>query len=210
MAWAQPACDFTAVGKNMESAAAQGDWDTAYSHARQIVEAQPNDLSTLTADEQYWIGLAHMYLMAGAFDMAEEDLQDSRAEFASKMRQMVLNPGVEDVRMVSHGEQIALEDYLVPGQTVIFDFYSDYCPPCVQISPYLARLARQRDDIIVVKVDINRPDHGGGIDWGSPVARQYDLNSIPDFRVYGPEGEKLAEGQQAHEMVVGWLQEMEG
>jgi len=207
-AFAQETCDFTTVGKNMESAAAQGDWESAYAHAQQIVVARPDDISALSADEQYWLGLAHLYMMAQAFDLAEEGLQDSRSEFASEMRQMVLNP-YEDVRVISQGERVTLTDYLVPGQYVIFDFYSKYCGPCVQVGPMIESLARERDDVVLVKVDINRPGHEG-IDWQSPVAQQYNLRGIPYFNVYGPDGELAAEGQQARTMVIGWLQEMEG
>jgi hypothetical protein len=51
-----------------------------------------------------------------------------------------------------------------------------------------------------VKVDINRPDVRG-IDWRSPVARQYELNSIPHFKVYGPDGKLQVEGDEAYAVV---------
>lgn len=203
---AQQTCDFEAVGPAMENAAAEGNWDSAYQMARQIAGAAPEDLSTLSADHQYWLGLAHMYLMAQSFDMAEEGLEDGRSELASQMSEMVLNPQVEDVRTVSHGEQIELSDYLVPGQNVIFDFYSKYCGPCLQIAPAIEAIANQRDDVVLVKVDINRPGVDG-IDWKSPVAQQYELRSIPHFKIYGPDGELKAEGQQAMQQLQQWAQE---
>ena len=36
---------------------------------------------------------------------------------------------------VSKGAQIKLSDYVVAGKTTIFDFYSDYCGPCVAFAP---------------------------------------------------------------------------
>jgi thioredoxin len=107
---------------------------------------------------------------------------------------------------VSHGQTIKLEDYLVPGKTVVFDFTSQYCPPCRAIAPHLDKLHEKRDDIVVVSVDINRPDVQG-IDWQSPVARQYDVHSIPAFKVYGPDGKLVAEGDKARTMVVGWFED---
>ncbi len=92
---------------------------------------------------------------------------------------------------ISQGQEVALTDYLVPGKTVIFDFTSKYCGPCQAYTQPLALLHAQRADIAVVKVDINRPDVKG-IDWQSPVARQYGLHSIPQFRVYGPDGRLVA------------------
>ena len=109
---------------------------------------------------------------------------------------------------VSQGQEIDLADYAVEGQSVVFDFMSDYCPPCKQIAPYMDRLHAESSAVTVVKVDINRPGVRG-IDWQSPVAAQYRLSSIPHFKVMDDEGNLVAEGDQAWEMVVGWLQELD-
>ncbi|MDD2765650.1 MAG: thioredoxin family protein [Opitutaceae bacterium] len=106
---------------------------------------------------------------------------------------------------ISMGQAVKLEDYLVPGKTIVVDFYSEYCPPCRAISPRLEKLHAARADIVVVKVDINRPGVKG-IDWRSPVARQYQLQSIPHFKVFGPDGKLQAEGDEAYEMVASWLE----
>lgn len=110
---------------------------------------------------------------------------------------------------VSKGERVKLADYMVPGKITVFDFYSDYCGPCVQVAPALDELHRKRGDIVVVKVDINRPGMKR-IDFSSPVAQQYALRSIPHFKVYGPDGKLLADdaegGQKARRMVMGWIQ----
>jgi thiol-disulfide isomerase/thioredoxin len=105
---------------------------------------------------------------------------------------------------ISHGAEVTLADYMVPGKTMVFDFTSEYCPPCRALAPRLDKLHADRTDLAVVKVDINRPDVKG-IDWQSPVARQYGLRSIPHLKVYGPDGKLLAEGDAAYEMVAGWL-----
>jgi thiol-disulfide isomerase/thioredoxin len=109
---------------------------------------------------------------------------------------------------VSRGEPVKLTDYLVPGKTVIFDFYSDFCGPCVQVAPALEKLHQTKTDVVVVKVDINRPGVKR-IDWDSPVARQYSLRSIPHFKVYGPDGKLKAEdgptSNRARQMVLALL-----
>lgn len=107
---------------------------------------------------------------------------------------------------IAHGEQVEIKDHLVPGKITVFDFTSEYCPPCRKISPLLDELHARRDDLAVVKIDINRPDTKG-IDWKSPVARQYSLNSIPHFKVYGADGKLMAEGDAAFEMVAGWIEQ---
>jgi thiol-disulfide isomerase/thioredoxin len=110
---------------------------------------------------------------------------------------------------ISKGAEVKLTDHLVAGKTVIFDFYSDYCPPCVAIAPELEKLHAKRADVVVVKVDINRPGIKG-IDWKSPVAQQYNLRSIPHFKVYGPDGKLVAEdsptNSAARKIVVGMFE----
>ena len=93
---------------------------------------------------------------------------------------------------VAKGQPVNLTDYLVPGKTVVFDFYSDYCPPCVQVAPLLDELHRSNPNVVVVKVDINRPGVKR-IDFDSPVAKQYRLPAVPHFKVYGPDGKLKAE-----------------
>ena len=105
---------------------------------------------------------------------------------------------------VSHGETIAIKDYLVPGKTTVFDFYSEYCPPCRALGPYLERLHAQRPDVAVVKVDINRPGIHH-IDWQSPVAQEFGLESIPHLKVYNPDGTLNSEGDPARELVGRWI-----
>ncbi len=107
--------------------------------------------------------------------------------------------------VISYGEQVSLTDHLVTGKTTIFDFSSPFCPPCQEIAPLLADLHQRRDDLAVVTVNINRPEVKG-IDWGSPVARQYNLESVPSFVIYGPDGVKQLEGEMAKDQVVSWLQ----
>lgn len=122
--------------------------------------------------------------------------------------------------VIAHGETVKLTDYLVPGKTTVFDFTSKYCGPCQAYNEPLHELHAKRADLAVVKVDINRPDVKG-IDWESPVARQFDLHSIPHFKVYGPDGklraedkivfgpdgrpDRAASSSAARQMVDGWI-----
>ena len=117
--------------------------------------------------------------------------------------------GIEPLR-ISHGDTVDLKDYLVPGKTIIFDFYSDFCPPCRALKPSLEKLHATRSDLALVVVDINRPGVRG-IDWKSPVARQYQLNSIPHLAIFGPDGRLIALDQDndpaARSLVIRWISE---
>ena len=74
----------------------------------------------------------------------------------------------------------------------------------MHISPLLEELGEKRPDLQIVKVDINRPGVTG-IDWQSPLARQYDLKSIPHFKIYDSKGNVVDEGDPAYKKIMGWL-----
>lgn len=99
---------------------------------------------------------------------------------------------------------VNLEKKIVKGMTNIIDFYSEYCPPCKRISPFLKTLDARREDIVVIKIDINRTGVEG-IDWDSPVAKQFRLKSIPHFIVITPWGKFMCEGKEAYNYVVQQL-----
>ncbi len=99
------------------------------------------------------------------------------------------------------GAELAIGNILQKGKTNIVDFYSDYCPPCREISPLLKKLAAKSPDLAVLQVDINRKGVKG-IDFLSPLARQYELNSVPHFKIYDGSGNLLKEGQEAYMEVI--------
>jgi thiol-disulfide isomerase/thioredoxin len=99
---------------------------------------------------------------------------------------------------------VNLEKKSVKGRTTIIDFYSEYCPPCKRIDPFLKKLDARREDIAVVRIDINRTGVEG-IDWDSPVAKQFRLKSIPYFIVITPWGKFMCEGKEAYNYVVQQL-----
>jgi len=104
-------------------------------------------------------------------------------------------------KVIGYGQTVNLQDHVAKGKTTVFDFFSEYCPPCRRISPLLLKLDEKRDDLVVVKVDINRKGVTG-IDWASPVAQQYQLQGIPHFKIYGPDGKLKAEGDEAYGQVM--------
>ncbi len=112
----------------------------------------------------------------------------------------------QDINCGKGGETLDLKAHVVKGKITLFDFYSLYCHPCMQLGPMLDQLAQKRNDLVVKKVDINRPDVKG-IDWRSPLVKQYQIHSVPYFILYGPQGELMAEGEAAVNKVMGWLRD---
>lgn len=100
-----------------------------------------------------------------------------RAEFVPSRGQ-----GVETI---AHGEQVDIKKHLALGNITVVDFYADWCGPCKQISPMLEELARTDPEIALRKVDI--------VDWTKPVAKQYNITSIPHVNVYGRKGSLIGE-----------------
>ena len=78
------------------------------------------------------------------------------------------------------GAQVDFKQYMVAGKTNIVYFYADWWPSCRRWGPIMDRISAQRSDTVVMYVNIK--------EWGSPVATQYDINSIPHFKVYNNEG----------------------
>jgi thiol-disulfide isomerase/thioredoxin len=113
---------------------------------------------------------------------------------------------VADVNPNNPGETLDLNSLLVKGKTTVIDFYSPFCPPCVRLAPLMAKLAKKRPDLAIKKVNINRPGVNG-IDWGSPLAQQYQIRQVPFFMIFNPQGQPVAQGREATEMVERWLKE---
>ncbi|PIU54439.1 MAG: hypothetical protein COS90_00780 [Deltaproteobacteria bacterium CG07_land_8_20_14_0_80_60_11] len=104
------------------------------------------------------------------------------------------------------GQTLDVKSLSVKGKTTVIDFYSPFCPPCVQLAPIMAQLAKKRPDLVIKKVNINRPGIQG-IDWRSPLAQQYQIRQVSYFMIFNPQGQLVAQGREAVEPVGRWLRE---
>jgi thiol:disulfide interchange protein len=100
--------------------------------------------------------------------------------------QPAATPPANRLRMIrKNGARIELSELLAPNQITVVDFFADWCGPCRAISPHLATLVSQDPDVVVCQVDM--------VKWDSPVARQYDLHSVPNLRVYDRSGRMIGQ-----------------
>jgi thiol-disulfide isomerase/thioredoxin len=113
---------------------------------------------------------------------------------------------VVDANPDNPGQTLEINSLLVKGKTTVIDFYSPFCPPCVKLAPLMAKLAKKRPDLAVIKVNINRPGVNG-IDWRSPLAQQYQIRQVPFFMIFNPQGQPVAQGREATGTVGGWLRD---
>lgn len=114
---------------------------------------------------------------------------------------------VQEANAGRGGQPIDLKSLPVKGKITVVDFFSQYCPPCMQLAPLLEQLAQKRSDLAIKKVNIQRPDVSGKIDWQSPLAQQLGLQSIPHFMIFNAKGRLESQGQEATKQVIGWLKE---
>jgi len=97
------------------------------------------------------------------------------------------------IDIITKGRQVDVSKHLAPGLVTIIDFYADWCGPCKQISPVLEQMARTDPDIALRKIDI--------INWESPVAKQYKVQSIPRIEVYNRAGNLVGTAGASAEQV---------
>jgi thiol-disulfide isomerase/thioredoxin len=117
------------------------------------------------------------------------------AEWAASAR-----GGRADYQELSHGKAVDIDSLACPGKITVVDFSSDYCAPCVQLAMFLIKTSKANPQRYAIRrVNINRPGVTG-IDWQSPVSKQYHLESLPLIVVYDNRV-KVAEGSAARQ----WL-----
>ncbi len=110
---------------------------------------------------------------------------------------------VQEANAGREGQTIDLKGLPVKGKTTVVDVFSPYCPPCMRLAPLLEKLAQKRSDLAIKKVNIQRPEKSGGIDWQSPLAQQLGLHSVPHFMIFDNKGKLVAEEKDAFQKVLG-------
>lgn len=67
------------------------------------------------------------------------------------------------------------EEVLQAKEPVLVDFWATWCGPCQMQAPILEELAKERDDVIIAKVDV---------DQNPNLAQKYRVMSIPMLAVF--------------------------
>ena len=75
--------------------------------------------------------------------------------------------GMEVMNVTSTNFQ---DEVLNSDKTVLIDFYADWCGPCKMFSPVVEAVAKENEDIKVVKVNVDKEQD---------LAIQYQVMSIP-------------------------------
>ena len=73
------------------------------------------------------------------------------------------------------------KEVLQSNKKVLVDFYADWCGPCKMMSPILEEIAKENNDIKIVKVNV---------DYNYDLSMEYGAMSIPLFIAF-ENGEEL-------------------
>lgn len=138
-------------------------------------------------------------------DWVKQKAQTQTKPVPAPQREKKAEEIVKHMEIGEPGQRIDTTKYVVKGKINIFDFYSEYCGPCMAVAPRLERLVQTRDDIVVRKININRLSVRG-IDWDSPVVKQHNIKFVPYFKVYNERGNAWLEGKSASDKVYSWLE----
>ena len=90
------------------------------------------------------------------------------------------------------------KEVIESDRPVLLDFWAPWCGPCRMVVPIVEEIARERDDIKVVKINVDEEQE---------LAREYRIMSIPTLMVMR-EGKvvKKASGAKPKAQILGMLQ----
>ncbi|MEA5026516.1 MAG: thioredoxin [Erysipelotrichaceae bacterium] len=66
------------------------------------------------------------------------------------------------------------QEVMESEKPVLIDFFATWCGPCKMLSPIVEEIAKEKDDLKVVKIDV---------DAETELARQFGIMSIPTLVV---------------------------
>ena len=75
-------------------------------------------------------------------------------------------------KLIVNNENIA--SLLDSKKTVLLDFYADWCGPCRMVSPIIDEIAKERQDVLVAKINVES---------NADLADEYKVYSIPTLVV---------------------------
>jgi thiol-disulfide isomerase/thioredoxin len=131
-------------------------------------------------------GISKVYFVELPRDVQERFHYDAAIASAYSAQQTVNQTTMagarrgEPITVISHGEQVDINQHLVLGNVTVIDFYADWCGPCRRLSPRLEQMARNDPEIALRKIDI--------ANWRTAVAQQFNIHSIPQVNVYDRSG----------------------
>lgn len=113
---------------------------------------------------------------------------------------------LKTVNVGREGLPFEISDTLVRGQITVVEFASRSCSSCRNLEEKLSQLQSAEPKLAIRRVEIDRAG-SQGVDWQSPLVRQYNLSSVPHFKIYDAAGKLIAEGEPARKQVIRFMRE---
>jgi len=101
------------------------------------------------------------------------------------------------VKVNAPGQKVNLAKVLVPQKINLVYFYTPWSSACKQLTPQLEAFVKEHPEYVVLAVHIQKQ--------GSPVSKQYKVNSVPAFLVFDVRGKVQARGEVARKKVLSLL-----
>ena len=101
--------------------------------------------------------------------------------------------------MLIHLEKGQDFNTLIKNGVVLVDFFATWCGPCKMLSPELEKLAEKRNDVTVLKVDI---------DEAMDIARSFGIMSVPTMILF-KDGKEVSKktGYMPEPLLTKWIEE---
>jgi thioredoxin 1 len=107
--------------------------------------------------------------------------------------------GEREAGSAGHSEPVHIEsteqfqELVAGGETVLVDFYADWCGPCKMLEPIVADVAAETD-AVVAKVDV---------DAHQQLAQQYNVRGVPTMYLFagGEPVEQMVGVRQKEQLV---------
>lgn len=117
-----------------------------------------------------FVSLVIAIILASRFvnNQGEETIQDS------KENTNILNEEEDSMNIMKVSDENFEQEVLNSNIPVLVDFYADWCGPCKMLSPIVDEVAKENDDIKVVKVNVDESQN---------TAIKYQVMSIPTLVV---------------------------
>lgn len=92
------------------------------------------------------------------------------------------------------------EEVIKSDKIVIVDFWADWCTPCLYIAPILEEIAKENDDIILCKVNVDEEEK---------LSADYNITMIPTMIIF-KNGKKENElvGLMSKEQILKYIEEL--
>jgi thiol-disulfide isomerase/thioredoxin len=174
---------------------ADADIEVGVSEKVVIVElGKPQGRASIGARETLFYHGGVIVLENGEVVSFDQNIMDKKPPSKNKAHFKFLEKEKKDIKKNNEpavkvykerGSNIDLKKVLVPGKTTIVDFYADWCGPCRKIGPRLEKMAKSDPAVFLRKIDI--------VNWNTPVVKQYKISSVPNIRVFDPNGRMVGQ-----------------